>query len=232
MIRHTVTLMTTTGGFVPGESHRATCSTCGWRGDRCAERSRADAEARHHCAAARPVVLEPATQATADADGEAAERRHLSARMTSAGVHRAAAASLEAAVVARRMATLHRRRRAPLAALDRIIDVLELGHLAGRTCLDDRVCQELERLSGLVRLTEDVTGAADTRQLHAALLDLQEEVLDALIPSRSLYALQDDDDSARDARARSSRPLCPWRCRPWTHSSSTAPRSTSDPRVS
>jgi hypothetical protein len=80
MIRHIVTLMTTTGGFVPGTSHRATCSTCGWRGDRCAERNTADAEARHHCATARPGVLEPAAQAPTDADGEAAERRHLIAR--------------------------------------------------------------------------------------------------------------------------------------------------------
>jgi hypothetical protein len=87
MTGHSVTVMTSTGGFIPGASHRATCSTCGWRGDRYAERERAEGEARHHTETAKPLVFETPTQATTDADGEAAERRHLRAR---AGSHNAA----------------------------------------------------------------------------------------------------------------------------------------------
>jgi hypothetical protein len=84
MTGHSVTVMTSTGGFIPGAWHRATCSTCGWRGDRYAERERADAEALHHKENAKPVVFETPTQAVTDADGEAAERRHLRARVRSA----------------------------------------------------------------------------------------------------------------------------------------------------
>lgn len=111
------------------------------------------------------------------------------------GTQLAAAVSVEAAMVARchRAASHHRRLRAPLVAIDRLIEGLELRHLAGRTFLDDRVCQELERLSALVPLTDDITGAADTRRLHAALLDLQEEVLEAVIPSRHLSTRQDHE---------------------------------------
>jgi hypothetical protein len=111
------------------------------------------------------------------------------------GAHLAAAIGVEAAMVARyqRMAGRHRRLRAPLVAIDRIIDVLELRHLAGRTSLDDRVCRELEHLAALVPLTDEVTAAVDTRKLHSALLDLQEEVLEAVVPSRQLWTRQDDE---------------------------------------
>jgi hypothetical protein len=111
------------------------------------------------------------------------------------GTQLAAAVSAEATMAARshRTASHHRRRRAPLVAIDRIIDGLELRHLAGRTLLDDRVCRELEHLSALVPLTDDITGAVDTRKLHAALLDLQGEVLDAVIPSRQRWTRQDDE---------------------------------------
>lgn len=111
------------------------------------------------------------------------------------GAQFAATASAEAVVAARYQLLVSRRRRlrAPLVAIDRLIDVLELGHLAGRTVLDDRVCQELAQLSTLIPLTDSVTGAADTRTLHAALLDLQEEVLEAVIPSRQLCIRQDDE---------------------------------------
>jgi hypothetical protein len=91
MIGHSVTVMTATDAYFPGASHRATCSTCGWRGEWSTERDEADDDARHHCRTAKPVVLEPAAQAVADADGEAAERRHLAARDTSAAVAHAAA---------------------------------------------------------------------------------------------------------------------------------------------
>jgi hypothetical protein len=111
------------------------------------------------------------------------------------GAQLATTISVEATMVARyqRMAGRQRRLRAPLVAIDRIIDVLELRHLAGRTYLDDHVCRELDNLSALVPLTEDVTGAADTRELHSALLDLQEEVLEAVIPFRELSRQQDDE---------------------------------------
>ena len=103
--------------------------------------------------------------------------------------------TVQAAMAARsrRTASHQRRLRAPLVAIDRIINGLELNHLAGRTRLDDHVCRAVERLSALVPLTDGITGAVDTRQLHAALLDLQEGVLDAVIPSRYLWARQDGD---------------------------------------
>ncbi len=90
MTGHSVTVMTSTGGFIPGASHRATCSTCGWRGDRYAEREKADAEARRHTETAKPLVFENATQAATDAEGESAERRHLRARARATSGHEAA----------------------------------------------------------------------------------------------------------------------------------------------
>src|ERR1700747_1220372 len=107
----------------------------------------------------------------------------------------ATAASVQAVMAAhsRRTASRLRRLRAPLLAIDRIIDGLEVAHLAGRTCLDAHVCREVEHLSALVPLTEDIARAADTRELHAALLDLQEEVLDAVVPSRHLWTGQDGE---------------------------------------
>ena len=92
-----------------------------------------------------------------------------------------------------RMAGRHRRQRAPLVAIDRIVDALERGHLAGRTHLDGNVCRELEHLAALVPLTDEVTGAVDTRQLHSALLDLQEKVLEAVNPSRRLWTRRDEE---------------------------------------
>jgi hypothetical protein len=92
------------------------------------------------------------------------------------GAQLAAAVSVEAAMGARRIASRQRRLRAPLVAIDHIVDGLELRNLAGRTSLDDRICEELDQLSTLVPLTDEVTHAVDTSSLHAALLDLQEEL--------------------------------------------------------
>jgi hypothetical protein len=110
------------------------------------------------------------------------------------GTQIATAVGVQATMVARYrgIADRHRRRRAPLVAIDRIIDVLELRHLAGRTVIDDHVCRQLEHLSALVPLTADVSGASDTKLLHAALLDLQEQVLEAVLPSRQVYTVLDD----------------------------------------
>jgi hypothetical protein len=106
----------------------------------------------------------------------------------------ATAVGLQATMLARYrgISDRHRRLRAPLVAIDRIIDVLELRHLAGRTVIDSHVCRQLEHLSALVPLTADVSGASDTRLLHAALLDLQEQVLEAVLPSRQVYTVLDD----------------------------------------
>jgi hypothetical protein len=110
------------------------------------------------------------------------------------GTQIATAVGVQATMLARYrgIADRHRRRRAPLVAIDRIIDVLELRHLAGRTVIDDHVCRQLAHLSALVPLTDDVSGASDTKLLHAALLDLQEQVLEAVLPSRQVYTVQDD----------------------------------------
>ena len=79
----------------------------------------------------------------------------------------------------------HRRLRAPLVAIDRIIERLEVRHLAGRTVIDNHVCRQLAHLSVLVPLTDDVSGASDTWVLHGALLDLQEQVLETVLRSRA-----------------------------------------------
>lgn len=90
MIRHKVTVTTTSYGFAPGASHRAACATCGWRGRPFTDGDRAGAEARLHGGAARPV-FDLAMQAAADADGEAAELRHRALCAMSAAVTRAVA---------------------------------------------------------------------------------------------------------------------------------------------
>jgi hypothetical protein len=92
-----------------------------------------------------------------------------------------------------RIASRRQRLRAPLVAIDRIIAGLEVGHLAGRTALDDHVCQELAHLSELVPLTDEITAAVDTRRLHSALLDLQEAVLETVMPSRRVLTQHDHD---------------------------------------
>lgn len=109
------------------------------------------------------------------------------------GAELTAAAAVEAAIASRRRTSRRRTLRAPLVAIDHVIDLLELRHLAGRTSLDDRVVRELNQLSTLVPLTDDVTRAMDTRKLHAALLDPEETVLDLVRPSRRLWTKLDDE---------------------------------------
>ncbi|HEY2706398.1 MAG TPA: hypothetical protein VGL20_22165 [Candidatus Dormibacteraeota bacterium] len=110
------------------------------------------------------------------------------------GTQIATAVGVQATMLARYrvLAARNRRLRAPLVAIDRIIAALEVRHLAGRTTIDRHVCRQLAHLSVLVPLTAEVSRASDTRVLHAALLDLQEQVLEAVLPSRQLYTLQDD----------------------------------------
>lgn len=106
----------------------------------------------------------------------------------------ATAIEVEANMLARYRGTVegHRRLRAPLVAIDRIIERLEVRHLAGRTMIDNHLCRQLAHLSVLVPLTDDVSRASDTRVLHAALLDLQEQVLETVLPSRHVYARHDE----------------------------------------
>ncbi len=110
------------------------------------------------------------------------------------GTQIATAVGVQATMLARYrvIADRNRRLRAPLVAIDRIIELLEVRHLAGRTTIDGHVGRQLANLSVLVPLTDDVNRASDTRVLHAALLDLQEQVLEAVLPSRQVYTLQDD----------------------------------------
>jgi hypothetical protein len=88
MIRHSVTVSPTRIG-----SYRAICSTCGWQGYHFVERDRADADGLRHSEALEPVVPDAAMQATTDAAGATAERRHLALRSTSAAAAHAAARS-------------------------------------------------------------------------------------------------------------------------------------------
>jgi predicted metallo-beta-lactamase superfamily hydrolase len=110
------------------------------------------------------------------------------------GTQIATAIALEANTLARYRGTVERQRRlrAPLVAIDRIIERLEVRHLAGRTVIDNHVCRQLAHLSVLVPLTDDVSRASDTRVLHAALLDLQEQVLETVRPSGHVYARHDE----------------------------------------
>ena len=102
------------------------------------------------------------------------------------GTQIATAIEVEANMLARyrRIAERHRRLRAPLVAIDRIIERLEVRHLAGRTVIDNHVCRQLAHLSVLVPLN-DVSGASDTLVVHGALLDLQEQVLETVLRSRT-----------------------------------------------
>ncbi|HVS42891.1 MAG TPA: hypothetical protein VMU20_11540 [Candidatus Dormibacteraeota bacterium] len=103
------------------------------------------------------------------------------------GTQIATAIEVQANILARHRGIVerHRRLRAPLVAIDRIIARLEVRHLAGRTVIDNHVCRQLAHLSVLVPLTDDVSCASDTLVLHGALLDLQEQVLETVVRSRA-----------------------------------------------
>jgi hypothetical protein len=91
----------------------------------------------------------------------------------------------------RRMASLRQRLdrsrlRQRLAAVDQMIDVLEERHLVGNRAVDRVLRRRLHSLEAEVGipLPRKAVRARNTVRLHAALLDWQETVLDALLPER------------------------------------------------
>lgn len=109
------------------------------------------------------------------------------------------AAPIEADLIARasreiwerRMASLFRRRegsvmRRSLTAIDSLINVLEERHLTGERNLDRALRQRLKGLEDEIGLPlpRKAVRARHTVRLHAALLDWQETLLDALLPER------------------------------------------------
>lgn len=83
----------------------------------------------------------------------------------------------------RRLALIRRR---PLRTIDLIVDELERGHLDGRVLTGLELAAWQARLPGLVGRPAPsyVTGATSSVELHAALLDWQEELYDELFPHR------------------------------------------------
>ena len=83
--------------------------------------------------------------------------------------------------------------RCPMATIDHLLGVLEACNLDGARDIDASIRAELDRLPRAVGvpLSCDVKLARNTRRLHAALLDWQELVLDALKPARRRYAAVD-----------------------------------------
>jgi hypothetical protein len=94
----------------------------------------------------------------------------------------------------RRIASLRHRRdrshlRERIAAVDQVIDVIEERHLSGERVLDRRLRMRLHHLEEEVGLPlpRKAVRARNTVRLHAALLDWQEAVLDALLPERLCF---------------------------------------------
>ena len=85
-----------------------------------------------------------------------------------------------------------------LRSIDHLLEVLEARNLDGMRDIDEAIRAELDRLPRKVGvpLPCSVKLARNTRRLHAALLDWQQEVLDTLLPARAEYA---DVDVAFDA---------------------------------
>ena len=77
--------------------------------------------------------------------------------------------------------------------IDHLLGVLEDRNLDGTQNIDAAIREELDRLPRAVGLPLpcDVKLARNTRRLHAALLDWEEEVLNTLVPAREQYAAVD-----------------------------------------
>ena len=84
--------------------------------------------------------------------------------------------------------------------IDHLLGVLEARNLDGVQDIDTTIREELDRLARAVGLPLpcDVKLARNTRRLHAALLDWEEEVLDTLLPAREQYAAVDEILDAED----------------------------------
>ena len=91
--------------------------------------------------------------------------------------------------------------RSRMRSIDHLLDVLEARNMDGLRDIDDMIRAELDRLPRTVGvpLPCDVKLARNTRRLHAALLDWQQDVLDALVPARAQYADVDATFDAEDA---------------------------------
>jgi hypothetical protein len=101
----------------------------------------------------------------------------------------------------RRMASLRRRLdgskiRRRITAIDSLINHLEERHLTGDRTLDRGLRQRLYRLEHEVGvpLPRKAVRARNTVRLHAALLDWQETLLDAVVPARQRFADVHDAD--------------------------------------
>ena len=89
-----------------------------------------------------------------------------------------------------------RRTRERIAAVDSLISQLEERHLTGERTFDRVLRQRLYRLEEQVGmpLPRKAVRARNTVRLHAALLDWQEAMLDALIPERLRFPDVHDAD--------------------------------------
>ena len=103
----------------------------------------------------------------------------------------------------RRLAALRRRlggsrARQRVAAIDALINQLEERHLTGDRTFDRVLRQRLTRLEEEVGLPlpRKAMRARNTVRLHAALLDWQETLLDALVPERLHFPDVHDSDWA------------------------------------
>ncbi len=103
----------------------------------------------------------------------------------------------------RRMASLRRRLdrsriRQRIAAVDQLINLLEERHLLGNRAFDRVLRRRLHHLEQEVGLPlpRKAVRARNTVRLHAALLDWQENVLDALLPERLCFPDVHDADWA------------------------------------
>jgi hypothetical protein len=103
----------------------------------------------------------------------------------------------------RRIASVRRRIqgsqiRQRVAAIDALINLLEERHLTGERTFDRVLRQRLHRLETEVGLPlpRKAVRARNTVRLHAALLDWQETLLDALVPERLRFPDVHDNDWA------------------------------------
>ena len=87
---------------------------------------------------------------------------------------------------ARSRLAVHARARRRVDAIDEMLDVLELMHLARNRVIDRVLRCRLRRLEAEVGLPLPRAGvrARTTVRLHAALLDWQDVVLDEVVPGR------------------------------------------------
>lgn len=136
-------------------------------------------------------------------------RAHMRLVMRVESRRRIAVAANEVAAARRRSRRLLERRQqlqCRIRGIDHLLEVLEARNMDGMRDIDDEIRAELDRLPRLVGvpLPCHVKLARNTRRLHAALLDWQQEVLDALLPVRAQYASLDAilevDEAPREPR--------------------------------